>query len=203
MCINKIKAQRQTERENRKRERQGGREGEQPLSLQLNELLTRFTDGGKSSIRRIVPLFFSSPLSANGPIVTRSSADTTHPLFHHPICATITWTDSPTHYFLTKWTVTFQETFPKNSITPECILCQTHPPPFFEVLYSLFFLHIMSFADKWIIEQRASFCGKSELGWNLESGMLPDTLWTWAIWVGRVTNNIICHPQFVCKWFCK
>lgn len=120
----------------------------------LMSFLTRFTDGGKSSIRKIVPLFFPSPPSANGPIVTRSSADTTHPLFHHPIRATITWTDSPTHYSLTNGTVTFQEAFQRNWITSEHILCQIVALFFYRCFIAVL-LCIMSFTIKEIIEQQA------------------------------------------------
>ena len=66
-------------------------------SESIISFLTRFGEGGKSSIRKIVPPFVLL-LSANASIVTRTSADTTHPLFYHPIYAPVIWARAPAHY---------------------------------------------------------------------------------------------------------
>lgn len=120
---------------------EGVREVEQPLSPQLNELLTRFTDGGKSSIRKSC-LSFS-------PLLPLPMAPLSHaPLLIQRIPSSIILSARPS------LGLTLQHTTPrlmrqrlskkhsrKNSIIPEHILHQIVSRPFFEVLYCCFLGH--------------------------------------------------------------
>ena len=98
LSVTATNSRRTTQKRERERDRETERERESNLwALELNEPSNQIWRWGEVFHQENCLSLFSSPLSANAPIVTHSSADTTHPLFYHPICTPILLAESPAH----------------------------------------------------------------------------------------------------------